>query len=65
MIAVQRILNAEAQRLLREADGDAAKATPWRNPHLIDGSPDDPSPRIETQVVEVLHAQRKCRTEAA
>lgn len=63
--AVQRILDAEARRLLREANGDAAKATPWRHPHPSDGSANDPAPGLERQVVEVGDADLDHRGEAA
>ena len=63
--AIQRILDAEARRLLREANGDAAKATPWRHPHLSDGSANDPAPGLERQVVEVGDADLDHRGEAA
>lgn len=50
-----RILDAEARRLLREADGDPAKATTGSHPHLLDGSTDDLPLRLQGEPLPILH----------
>jgi len=63
--SIERILGAEARRLLGEANGDAAKATPWRDSDLIDGGADDRPASLEREVFEVVHAQAEHRGAAA
>lgn len=62
---VQRILDAEAQRLLRESEANPSQPTTGGNGDLGNGGTDDPPLRLKGEAIPVGQAHGERRGEAA